>query len=198
MYMVRSRNIFNIKKFILILFLFHLTACATSTPVSDYHDPSMDFAALRTIAVMPFVNLTRDNLAAARVRDTFINNLLSTGSLYVIPSGEVARGISKSGIVNAAAPSSEEIAKLAAMIKVDAVITRAVREYGAVRSGTSSANVISLSLQMIEVQSQKVIWTASSTKGGISMKDRLLGSGGKPMNEVTEAAIDDIITQLFE
>jgi hypothetical protein len=196
--MVRSIHFLHIKTFILALLLFAMAACASSTSSTSYRDPSMDFSVLRTIAVMPFVNLTRDKQAAERVRDTFTNNLLSTGALYVIPSGEVARGISRSGIVNAAEPSSEEIAKLAANIKADAVITGVVREYGQVRSGSSSANVISLSMQMIEVQSRKVVWTASSSKGGISMGDRLLGSGGKPMNQVTEAAIDDIINQLFE
>ena len=196
--MVRSRHFLHIKTFISALLLFAMVACASSTSSTSYHDPSMDFSVLRTIAVMPFVNLTRDKQAAERVRDTFTNNLLSTGALYVIPSGEVARGISRSGIVNAAEPSSGEIGKLAAIIKVDAVITGVVREYGQLRSGASSANVISLSMQMIEVQSRKVVWTASSSKGGISMGDRLLGSGGKPMNQVTEAAIDDIINQLFE
>lgn len=196
--MIGSKYCIYIKKIIVALLLLSLAACAGSTSSSSYHDPNMDFSALRTIAVMPFANLTRDKLAGERVRDTFVNNLLSTGALYVIPSGEVARGISRSGIVNPVAPSSEEITKLAAIIKADAVITGVLREYGAVRSGTASANVISLSLQMIEVQSKKIVWTGSATKGGISMGDRLLGSGGRPMNDITEAAIDDIITQLFE
>jgi hypothetical protein len=196
--MNRLGKFLKIKKFIMVLFLFSLAACASSSSSSSYHDPGMDFAALRAIAVMPFANLTRDKLAGERVRDTFANNLLSTGAVYVIPSGEVARGILRSGIVNPAAPSSEEIAKLTVMIKADAVITGVVREYREVRSGTASANVISLSMQMIEAQSQKVVWSASSTKGGISMGDRLLGSGGEPMDDVTEAAVDDIITKLFE
>jgi hypothetical protein len=195
--MIRSRYCIYIKKVILALLLLSLTGCAGSSSPS-YHDPNMDFAALRIIAVMPFANLTSQKMAAARVRDTFVNNLLSTGALYVIPSGEIARGISRSGIVNPETPSSEEIAKLAKIIKADAVITGVIREYGQVRSGTTSSNVVSLSMQMFEVQSQKVVWTASSTQGGISMRDRLLGGGGQPMNEVTEAAIDDIITQLFE
>ncbi len=197
--MIRSRYCKDIKKFIVTLLLLSLTACAgSSSSSSSYHDPNMDFAALRTIAVMPFTNLTRDSHAAERVRDTFINNLLSTGAVYVIPTGEVARGISRSEMVNPAAPSSEEIIKIAAIVKADAVITGVVREYGQVRSGSTSANVISLSLQMIEVQLQKVVWTASSTKGGISIRDRLLGSGGEPMDEVTEAAVDEIINKLFE
>jgi len=41
------------------------------------------------------------------------------------------------------------------------------------------------------------VWTASSTKGGVSMRDRLFGGGGRPMNEITEAAINDIINKLL-
>lgn len=197
-HMNRYGDFLNIKRFILALLLFNLTACATTSSHVSFRDPAMDFAALRTIAVMPFANFTRNTLAGERVRDAFINNMLSTGALYVIPSGEVARGILKAGIVNATAPSSEDIAKLGAIIKADAVITGVVREYGEVRSGSASGNIISLSLQMIEVQTRKIVWTASSSKGGISVWDRLLGSGGKPMNEVTEAAINDILNQLFE
>jgi hypothetical protein len=196
--MNRSKYFFNIKKLMFPVLLFALTACASSKSISNYRDPSMDFAALRTIAVMPFENLTREKQAADRVRDTFINNLLSTGAIYIIPTGEVARGILRSNIVYPSNPSYEEIKKLAAVIKADALITGVVREYGEVRSGTAAANVISLSMQMLEVNSQKVVWTGSSTKGGITTKDRLLGSGGQPMNDVTEMAIDDIITQLFQ
>lgn len=195
--MIRLKYFFNIKKIMFPLLLFALTACS-SPPINSYRDPSMDFAALRSIAVMPFDNLSRDKQAADRVRDAFINNLLSTGAIYVIPTGEVARGILRSNIVYPSKPSNEEIAKMAAVIKADAVITGVVREYGEVKSGTASANVISLSLQMFEVNSKKIVWTGSSTKGGITMKDRLLGSGGQPMNDVTEMAIDDILNQFFQ
>ena len=106
----------------------------------------MDFGALRTVAVMPFRNLTRDQMAAERVRDIFSNSLLATGALYVIPAGEVARGIARAGIINASAPSDEEISKFVGVVKVDAVITGVVREYGEVRSGATSANVIAFSM----------------------------------------------------
>ena len=79
----------------------------------------------------------------------------------------------------------------------DAVITGTLREYGEVRSGPASANVISLSVQMMEAETGKVVWSASSTKGGISAADRLFGGGGKPMNAVTQEAVDDLIDKLF-
>ena len=195
--MTRLINFLYIRIFLAAVLLIAATACA-GKPSTNYHDPNMDFASLRTIAVMPFANLTREKLAEERVRDTFFSSLMSTGAVYVIPSGELARGISRLNIVNPAEPSSEEIAKLATVIKADAFITGVLREYGEVRSGSTSANVISLSMQMIDAQSQKVVWTAASTKGGIGMKDRLLGSGGQPMNEVTEAAVNDIINKLFQ
>jgi len=182
----------------LFLILFFLFACGSPYRVSEnYHDPDVDFALLRTIAVMPLLNLTNDKLAGERVRSTFMNSLFSTGALYVIPAGEVARGISRAGIDNPWTPSGEEVSKLAAIVGADAVITGVVTEYGEVRSGAVTANVISVNMKMIEKESRKVIWSASTTKGGISVWDRLFGGGGQPMEDVTQAAVDDIIKKLF-
>jgi hypothetical protein len=50
---------------------------------------------------------------------------------------------------------------------------------------------------MLEAQTGRVVWTASSTKGGVSTSDRLLGGGGEPMNKVTEIAIDDLLDKMF-
>jgi len=186
---------FNLLKFLFFLVPFFLSACATT---EIYRDPNMDFGAIQTIAVMPFLNLTRDNIAGERVRDVFINKLLATGAVYVLPIGEVARGIARAEIQNSAAPSQEEVVRLSGLIKAQTVITGVVKEYGEVRSGTSSANIISLSLQMMEGTTGKVVWTASTTKGGISILDRLFGGGGRPMNDITDKAVDDLINKLFK
>lgn len=171
--------------------------CCTSLP-AVYHDQNMDFAAIQTVAVMPFTNLSRENMAADRVRDVFINMLLATGAFYVLPVGEVARGISRTEISNPIAPSQEEVIKFGSIIKAQAVITGTVREYGEVRSGTSAANVVAISVSMTETQTGKVIWSASSTMGGISTTDRLFGGGGQPMQNVTERAVNDLIEKLFQ
>ena len=190
------RKIRVLKIILLCFILIFFAACATTS--TTYRDPNMDFGAIRSIAVMPFVSLARDNVAAERARDVFINKLLSTGAVYVVPVGEVARGIGRTEIANPTTPSPEEVVKLASIIKVQAVITGVLEEYGEVRSGTTSANIISVSLQMMEVQTGKVVWSASSAKGGITIWDRLLGGGGQPMNKVTEKAVDDLINKLFK
>jgi hypothetical protein len=194
--MTKWQEFLRQKKIILFFMLVPLTACLA--PAGVYLDSNMDFGAIQKVAVMPFENLTTDKLAGERVRDVFAAMLLSTGAVYVLPPGEVARGVARAGIKNPSAPAAEEIIKLGGIIKVDAVVTGVVREYGEVRSGATSANIISMSLQITEAQTGKVVWTASSTKGGISIWDRLFGGGGAPMNEVTEKAVNDLLNKLFQ
>jgi polysaccharide biosynthesis protein PelC len=173
-----------------------LAACA-GNPGVRYQDANMDFGAVKTVAVMPFQNLARETTAAERVRDVFANMLLATGAMYVVPQGEVQRAISKGQIQAPTALSTEDAIKLGQMLKVDALITGVVREYGEIRTGNTSANVVALSVQMVETATGKVVWSASSTKGGLSVTDRLLGASGTPMNLVTEAAVDDLLNKLF-
>jgi hypothetical protein len=179
-----------------LLFIF-LSACSSHSGAAVFHDPNFDFGAIRVVAVVPFENLTKEPLAASRVRDVFMNQLLSTGAVYVLPTGEVARGMTRAGIAKDASPSTEDAIKLGGILKADAVVTGVVREYGEVRSGSTAANVVSISLQLIETQTGKIVWSASSTRGGVSTTDRLFGGGGRPMDDVTRDAVIDVINKLF-
>ncbi len=190
---MRRRYLFEGIAISLLLVL--LVSCATD---DVFLEPNMDFGSLQSVAVVPFQNLTGQEEAAERVRDTFMGMLLATEAVYVVPPGEVGRGISRIGRIPPEGFSSEQIKRLGNILDVEAVITGVVREYGTVRSGTTSANVIALSLQMIEVENGLVIWSASSTKGGITVWDRLFGGGGDPMSVVTEKAINDLLDKLFE
>ena len=173
--------------------------CATGGPGNvTFHDPDMDFSLIRSVAVLPFENLTVSPKAEDRVREVFMTMLQATGDTYVIPPGEVARGISRSALSNPVAPTTEDVIRLAKNLEADVVITGTVLEYGEVRSATSTANVISMNVQMLEGQTGKVIWTGASTKGGIGAAQRLFGGGGEPMNDVTAAAVGDLLHRLFE
>ncbi len=176
-----------------------LTGCRTSPSSRTYQNRNMDFGSIKTVAVLPFWNLTQDNVAAERVRDVFSNALLATEAVYVIQPGEVARAVARTGMSTPATPSTEEIVKLGTLLKVDAVVTGVLKEYGEVRSASTAANVISLSVQMNETATGKIIWSASSTRGGIGWAARLLGTaGGAPMNHLTEQAVDDVVAKLLE
>ena len=162
-----------------------------------YRDPKMDFSLVQKVAVLPFENLTTANTAAERVRDVFMTMMQATGSAYIIPPGEVARGVDRASVAHATSPTAEDVVNLGKVVGVDAVITGVVREYGEVRSGSSSAGVVSVSLQMMETQTGKVVWSASATRGGVDAADRLFGGGGQPMDQVTADAVRDLLESLF-
>lgn len=177
-----------------------LISISSCMPLNEdlYVDSNMDFTALQKVAVLPLQNLTTEEEAAERVRDTLQGMLLATEAFYVLPPGEVARGLSRVGVRQPATPTAEDLKALGGVLEIDAVITGVLREYGTVRSASSSANMISLSLQMIEVENGTVVWSAASTKGGITFMDRLLGGSADPMNYVTEQVIHDLLNKLFE
>ena len=197
--MNRHRPLHAVPLAVLLALLLALLAagCGGSSRTKPYQDANMDFGAIRTVAVLPFSNLSRDNLAAERVRDVFASMLLSTGAVYVVPYGEVVRTVGKSGVPVASMPSTEDVMKLGTALKADAVVVGVVKEYGEVRSGSATGNVVSLSVQLLETKTGRVVWSGASTKGGITMGDRLLGGGGVPLNHATEAAIDDLLDQMF-
>jgi hypothetical protein len=182
----------------LVALLATLGLQACSGQADYFRDENMDFGAVRNVAVMPLANLSKDNLASDRVRDVFATMLMATGAVYVLPYGEVASGIASAGITNPYNPTPDEVVKFAKIVKADAVITGVIREYGEVRSGSASSVAISLSMQMIESQTGRIVWSASTTKGGISVSDRIFGGGGRPLNDVTEQAVNDILTKFFE
>jgi hypothetical protein len=192
---MRDESIRRLGAALLLILVF--MGCATTTSKVVYRDPNMDFGAIQTVAVMPFNNLTRENIAGERVRDVFMTMLQATGGVYVIPPGEVARGITRLGLERPPSPTPEEVTKFAKIVSTDAVFTGTVKEYGEVRSGTSTANVVSVSMQMMEAQTGKVVWSASSTQGGVTISDRLFGGGGEPMNATTQKAVDDLLEKLF-
>lgn len=162
-----------------------------------FHEPTMDFSLVRTVAVMPFANMSTTQTADRRVRDVFMTMLQATGQIYVLPTGEVQRGLTRVEMQNPSAPSAEDVAALAKILSCDAVITGSVLEYGEARSGSASANYISLSVQMLEGKTGKLVWSAQSTRGGIDAADRMFGSGGQPMNVVTADAVNDLLDKLF-
>ncbi len=188
-----------LRLWLLVGLLAALAGCRTvRTGGVTYHDPNMDFGLIQTVAVAPFANLSANPNAGERVREVFMTMLQATGSLYVLPVGEVARGMSRANVVNPTTPTAEEVVAMAKIVKADVVITGSVLEYGEVRSGSASANVVSVSLKMQEAQTGKLVWSASSTKGGVTAADRLFGSGGAPMNSVTEDAVKDLLDKLFQ
>ena len=115
---------------LILLVSFFFSACMSSGAYDVYRDENTDFGLVRTVAILPLSNLSKEDQAAERVRDVLFTMLMASSGIYVLPPGEVARGITVAGIMNPTAPTSGEAVKLASSVKADVVITGVVREYG--------------------------------------------------------------------
>jgi hypothetical protein len=164
---------------------------------ATFHDPDMNFGLIRSVAVLPFENLSASGKAGETVREVFSTMLQASQAVYVHPPGEVRRAISRVNPENPMAPTPEEVVSLAENIGADVVITGTVLEFGEVRSAAASGNVCSVSVAMLEGQTGKVIWSASATRGGVGAGERLMGGGGKPMSIVVTKAVEDLLDRLF-
>jgi len=120
------------------------------------------------------------------------------GEMYVLPLGEVQKGLSRTEIQRADQPSAEDVVALGKALSADAVITGSVMEYGEARSGSASANYVSVSAQMLETKTGRLVWSAQSTKGGVTAADRMFGGGGQPMNVITADAVNELLDKLFK
>ncbi len=184
-----------LKNILLICFVVSLAGCGGHSTV--YHDKNMDFGAIHAVAVLPFVTLQGGSNSAEMLRDDLMNSLMATGAFYVVPSGEVAHGIAISGMQNPAQPTVDDVKKFCSLEKVNAVITGVVKEFGSIGSGATSSNEISVNLQMIEGQTGRVVWSADTTLGGVTIFDRLFGGGAQPMDNISQKAVNDLIKKLF-
>lgn len=163
-----------------------------------YHDPNMDFGLIQKVAVLPFENLAGNRSAGDAVREVFMTMMQATGAAYVLPPGEVGRGISRLSLKSPQTPTAEEVVQLAGIVGADVVITGTVLEYGELRTSGSAANVVSISARMLEGQTGRVVWSASASRGGVSAADRFFGGGGRPMDEITRDAVARLLDRLFE
>jgi hypothetical protein len=176
-----------------------LAGCASTRATrATFHDPNMDFGLIQNVAVLPFSNMSTVQMADGRVRDVFVTMLQATGAVYVVPLGEVTRAIDRSTVSDPSFPSPEEVVALASSMSVDVVITGTVLEYGEVRAGAAGANIVSISAQMLDGQTGRVVWSSSATRGGVGTSERLFGGGGEPMNIITTDAVDDLLDELFK
>jgi len=97
----------------MLLAMVTMQGCATRS-TNVFRDPNMDFGSVRTVAVMPFANFGKDAQGSDRVRDVFITALMATGSIYVIPTGEMWRGITGASMANPTTPAVAEVVRLCA------------------------------------------------------------------------------------
>ena len=150
--------------------------CAAHRPTTFLH-PEYDFSQIERIAVVPFENLSTEQGASSYMTRVFLTELLATGAFDVVEPGEVSRVLVTLGQTKVAELDQAGLKKMAAELKVQAVVFGSVGESTQYRSGNTASHVVSLAARLVDCETATTVWTANVTSSGPGPISRLMGVG---------------------
>lgn len=152
--------------------LLSLAVGCASTDISGQTDQNYDFSQVQRVAVVAIEGAGGSEAAQNQVGAMFNESLLRKGYSPVERS-QVREIMDEQDFAQSDRTSAEGAAEAGRILNVDAALTVNVPEYG---------DTTSISVQMIDVETAAILWTASgssSTGGGLSEDlGTLLGGAG--------------------
>lgn len=175
-----------------------LSGCRSAAEHTSYINPNVDFSYIKSVAVLPFNNLTSDRNADEIIRQMVINEMLATGYVDVAVPGQVLTAIAQKDVRTISSPNAEQIKSVGQALKVQAVIFGSVEQYAEVRSGNVSAPEVTVTIMMADTEAGTIIWSVTQTSGGASFATRHFGARGDTLSETALKVVRAAIRTLAE
>ncbi len=151
--------------------------------------PGIDFGYMKRAAVLPFENLSPDDLADERLQSIFLMKILEEDVLEIIDPREALAGMPGTGIRPGSHPTPEQAVLLGKVLEVDALFFGTVEEYGVSRVDRNRGPEVTVVLEMIETQTGVVVWRSQVHGTGSSIWRRLFGGGAADLFAVSEDVV---------
>ena len=185
----------NLSCWWIVLLTLTIAGCG-SGPV--YHVRSdVDFSFIRSVAVVPFQNLSAERFATQRMSSVFISELLQFDELMVLDPGEVLEAYSSMRLSPDVPLTSDQIVALGQRLGVDALVTGTVEDYGLERLGGNQTYAVTAVFGMSETQTGGQIWTAQIRHDGSSFWQKLFGGQPTSLYEVSRKAVREALGTLL-
>lgn len=155
----------------------------------SYIHPNVDFGYMERATVLPFRNLTGDDLADERVQSIFLMEILEADILDMVDAREAAATLVAMDLSPGAPLTPEQAVELGKRLNVDALFTGTVEEYGVNRANRSAEAEVTLVVEMIETQTGVVVWRSQVHESGSTFWSRLFGSGTRDLYSVSRRAV---------
>lgn len=139
--------------FLFLIFMGLLAGCFPK-PQPDLSNP------VRTVAILPFSNMSNNVDAPARVRATLAKTL--TSKFYrVIPIEEIDQTlVDELGITLGEQLVDVEFNEIASKIKCDAFVFGDITHYDSTIAGVLNTNKVSAKMRMVQVGTQTELWSS--------------------------------------
>jgi hypothetical protein len=170
-------------------------SCASGTRL--YVNPEADMAYYKKIAVLPFANLSSDNLAAPRVTRAFVTELLMAARFQIVQPEDLVGALQRGGVYPAG-DGTYEVAKLkdlAAQAGITGILRGAVSEYQMTRTEAGDTPQVAFDVELLDVATGQVAWRSSIVRRG---RGRLpiVGSGSRSLARLTQEACETLVVRL--
>ena len=174
-----------------------VAGCGGMGPTTFIH-PDFNFGFVERVAVVPFENLSSDPAAGAKATRYFTTSLLATESFAVVEPGEVSRAMEQFGLVSAAQLTEEQVLSLGRELGAQAVFLGSLSESSALRSGSTTVNVVTVVVRLLETETGTTIWSATNTEDSASFWSSLFGTGQRSPSEVMRSCLDGCLDTLMD
>ena len=163
----------------------------------SYIHPTADMTYIKTVAVVPFENLTQEKGAGGKVMNVVATEVLRRGVFDVVEFGEVTKVLREEGFKGDGLISKRVAEGAAKRLNVQAFIVGSVEEYGVSRTGGSSYPEAAVSLKLIDAKSYKILWEATHSVKGTTLLDRLFGISKKSTSDLAKELVVEMFDTLF-
>ena len=175
-----------------------LVACSGQMKSTQFSNSRFDFGFVERVAVLPFENFTADREAGYRATRFMVTELLASGAVDVVETGEVQAEVARQLGTRNVVPNTDAVIALGQELEVQALILGAVTQSEILRSGRVGIPVVTLDVRMVEVETGATVWAATHTEKGGSFSAKVLGTSGQPISQTTRLCVREILRTLIE
>jgi hypothetical protein len=184
--MVRSVKRECVARLIPILVLL-FSGCASA--VVSYMHPDVDLGHIQRCAVLPFQNLSADELAGERLQSVFLMELLSARALEIVGPGETAAAMQTLRLDSGAALTPEQAVSLGKALSVDGLFFGVVEDYGISKVDRARSTEVTAVFGLTETETGALVWRSQVHASGVSIWRRLFGGGSAGLHDVSRQAV---------
>lgn len=169
--------------------LFLAAAGCRSTATTQYVHPNADIGAIRTVAVLPFENLTQERAAGDKVQKIFQTELLALGVFDVVEPGQVAKLLRTERVESVDTLGPADLNRIGGELKAQGLFIGSVVDFADNRTGSTPAPEVTIQLRLVETESGVTVWSVSRTQSGATASARLFGIGGESLSEAARQLV---------
>lgn len=182
---------------ILVTAMFILCGCGGKKPESAvFLREGLDLSYVTKVAVLPFENLTTNEMVGRRVRDIAFTEVMAAKKFDVVDKGVVDAALREMALNGQEAMDAPVLKILGKRLGVNAFLSGTVNNIEGGDRGALSYPEVSLTLHLIDSETAQILWRSTAYRNGYSLMNRMFDLDPRDEFEVTLSLLQDMIASI--